>query len=66
MISCVSGATSARTSPYWLTGSPIQRSTSRPATRSATSGQSMTRRPLRRTVTMASDRRLLSPGAAAR
>jgi len=36
-----------------MTGSPIQCSTFRPATRSTTSGHSMTRRPSRRTVTMA-------------
>ena len=52
---------STSTSPYWLTGSPIQASCDKPATRSLTSGHTMTRRPLRRPVTIASD--FASPSA---
>ena len=58
----LSGTSPTSTSPYWLTGSPIQRNTLRPLPVSRTSGHSTMSRSWRCTVTMASDN-LARPGA---
>ena len=58
-----SGTSSMSTSPYWLTGAPIQVASTRPAMRSTTIGHTMTRRPPRRPVGAAAAPRRPQPGS---